>query len=85
VNPPDAPIFDKSPEQIERLNRLAAEHEDREVHVCEGDSNLVLHSVLPVESIGEREATFCLLDQRTFECEWQLCRTYLKCVQGLGR
>jgi three-Cys-motif partner protein len=28
---------------------------------------------IPPGTIKEREATFCLLDQRTFECEWRLC------------
>ena len=67
-------LFDKSPGQEHHLQVLAADHSDRDVHVYHGDSNRILPSVLPTASIGEREATFCLLDQRTFECEWQLCQ-----------
>lgn len=67
-------LFDKSPKQIEQLHQLADEHRDRDVQVFEGDCNHTLPSVLPAGSIGEREATFCLLDQRTFECKWQLCQ-----------
>ena len=67
-------LFDKSPTQAQQLQRLADEHRDRDVRVHVGDSNLILRSVLPIGSIGDREATFCLLDQRTFECEWQLCQ-----------
>lgn len=66
-------LFDDSPTQVRHLQRLASENSDRIVKVHPGDSNRTLPSVLPVGSIREREATFCLLDQRTFECEWQLC------------
>ena len=67
-------LFDKSVGQGRVLRALAAEHSDRDVNVYQGDSNRMLRSALPSGSIGEREATFCLLDQRTFECEWQLCQ-----------
>ena len=66
-------LFDHSPDQVRLLKRLASENSDRTVNVYAGDSNRVLPAKLPVGSIREREATFCLLDQRTFECEWQLC------------
>ena len=66
-------LFDHSPDQVRLLERLASENSDRTVNVYAGDSNRVLPAMLPVGSIREREATFCLLDQRTFECEWQLC------------
>lgn len=48
----------------------------------QGDSNQLISSMVPVGSISEREATFCLLDQRTFECEWQLCRHISKMRPG---
>ena len=67
-------LFDKEQEQVEKLNNLAAEHSDRRIQVHKGDSNQILRSVLPVGSIREGQATFCLLDQRTFQCEWQLCK-----------
>lgn len=67
-------LFDKEPDQVQKLKSLAAEHSDRQIQVHEGDSNQMLRSVLPVGSIREGEATFCLLDQRTFQCEWQLCK-----------
>ena len=66
-------LFDHSPNQVRLLERLASENSERNVHVYTGDSNRVLPAKLPVGSIREREATLCLLDQRTFECEWQLC------------
>ena len=75
-------LFDKSPNQIAHLHQLSSEHKDRNVQIHQGDSNLVLPSVLPAGSIREREATFCLLDQRTFECEWQLCQHIAQLRQG---
>ena len=67
-------LFDRLPEQVQRLHRLAATSSQRDVNVYQGDSNQVLRSELPVGSIRESEAAFCLLDQRTFQCEWQLCK-----------
>ena len=67
-------LFDDSASQVARLRQLASDNQDRRIQVHEGDSNRVLAVVLPVGSIGEREATFCLLDQRTVECKWSLCQ-----------
>ena len=75
-------LFDKSHQQVQRLYRLTEVHSNRNVHVHEGDSNQVLPSVLPIGSIRETEATFCLLDQRTFQCEWQLCTHVSKLRRG---
>jgi three-Cys-motif partner protein len=35
-----------------------------------GDFNVTIHRFLATRPIKDKEATFCLLDQRTFECEW---------------
>ena len=78
-------LFDESREQIRHLQSLAIEHADRDIQIYEGDSNRVLASVLPAGSIAEREATFCLLDQRTFECEWQLCEHIAQLRPGLRK
>lgn len=66
-------LFELAPSKVTRLNDLATQHADRNVHVYPGNSNRVLPQTLPADSIRAREATFCLLDQRTFECEWALC------------
>jgi len=66
-------LFDESAVQVRHLQALAKAHKDRNVQVYRGDSNREIPLRLPVGSIGEREATFCLLDQRTFECKWKLC------------
>lgn len=42
----------------------------REIVVRRGDFNLLIHELLADRPMRESEATFCLLDQRTFECEW---------------
>jgi three-Cys-motif partner protein len=41
----------------------------REVQIYHGDFNQKIESILN-SGIDANEATFCLLDQRTFECEW---------------
>ncbi len=35
-----------------------------------GDFNAKIDQILAKSAITENEATFCLLDQRTFECDW---------------
>ena len=58
---------------IERLQALKAEHEtvQRKIHVVPGDFNETVNVILGSGTIGEKTATFALLDQRTFECEWR--------------
>ena len=67
-------LFDQSRDQFTCLKGLASTHADRNVNVYLGNSNQIIPSKLPPGSIGKGEATFCLLDQRTFECEWNLCQ-----------
>jgi three-Cys-motif partner protein len=42
----------------------------RDIKIYSGDFNHRIHDLLRSGSIGQKEATFCLLDQRTFECRW---------------
>jgi three-Cys-motif partner protein len=42
----------------------------RSIKVLPGDFNATVDQVLENEKISQKEATFCLLDQRTFECHW---------------
>lgn len=67
-------LFDISLAQVQRLSQLKDRHPDRDVIVVQGDANETLPVALPPGSIAENEATFCLLDQRTFECSWSLCQ-----------
>ena len=43
---------------------------NRDIHVYHGDFNAKVDEVLAAANITEKEATFCLLDQQTFECHW---------------
>jgi three-Cys-motif partner protein len=42
----------------------------RNIEVYQGDFNLEIDLILASGKITQKEATFCLLDQRTFECYW---------------
>lgn len=44
---------------------------NRDIHIYQGDINLKIDEILAKSQITDKEATFCLLDQRTFECEWR--------------
>lgn len=54
------------------LERLAHEHAEkgRRINVVRGDFNTTIQDILGTGRITEKTATFALLDQRTFECEW---------------
>jgi len=63
-------LFDVDATQVAALRRLRADHPDKDIHIHPGDFNHQVDRVLKAEVIKPREATFCLLDQRTFECHW---------------
>jgi len=42
----------------------------RNIEIYEGDFNDKIDEILASGDVTEKEATFCLLDQRTFECKW---------------
>jgi three-Cys-motif partner protein len=44
---------------------------NRDIHIYHGDFNRRIEEILASGEISENEATFCLLDQRTFECDWE--------------
>jgi three-Cys-motif partner protein len=66
-----------SPKGVKRLEelraeRLAAESEPkRQIKVLAGDFNEKVDEILQSGQITEKTATFSLLDQRAFECEWR--------------
>ena len=72
-------LCDANRAQVKRLKDLKAAQlltEDgkplnRNIHVYHGDFNAKIDEILNAGTISEKEATFCLLDQRTFECDWQ--------------
>ena len=66
-----------APDQVTALRELLEsqpprkpKEPKREIQVCPGDFNQTIHQLLGSNSIREKEACFCLLDQRTFECHW---------------
>jgi len=66
-------LFEKHPKRFQQLVDLKArqpEDEARTIELYEGDVNLRIRELLDSKSITEKQATFCLLDQRTFECHW---------------
>jgi three-Cys-motif partner protein len=69
----DFALFDKNKAGIAFLKKLAAANTvaNRTITVTQGNSNVKLPAHLAKNPIPEKEATFCLLDQRTFECDWQ--------------
>lgn len=71
-------LYDVDPQKVEALRALRDAQpvvESRTIEVSDaGDFNVLVHELLTSRKIGEREATFCLLDQRTFECDWATIR-----------
>lgn len=77
-------LYDVKKNQVELLRQLRDSHYQaqsrckrttREVCVTLGDFNILVQKLLQPNKIGEKEATFCLLDQRTFECHWTTVKT----------
>ena len=72
-------LFDIDPAQHERLQDLKSDAEhylasNQEVIVKQCDFNEEVRPWLSNKPISEKEACFCLLDQRTFECHWSTLR-----------
>ncbi len=71
-------LCELSNEQAEHLNRLVTERkragDQRVIDLHRGDCNITLPRALREKPIKPNQATFCLLDQRTFECDWQTVR-----------
>ena len=63
-------LFEHKPKKVAALHELRARQPQRDIQVFEGDCNARIHELLASRPIRDKEATFCLLDQRTFECQW---------------
>jgi three-Cys-motif partner protein len=66
-------LFEKGKNQYEHLQLLKNSQPSelqRKIHIYHEDFNCAIDNFLGKHPIREREATFCLLDQRTFECHW---------------
>ena len=67
-------FVDASRSCVAALKKLKAEQPSirgRTIDVWHGDFNSLVGKVLEASPIGEKTASFCLLDQRTFECHWR--------------
>jgi three-Cys-motif partner protein len=67
------------------VQALVAEHHDekRSVQFFKGDFNKSITRILASGSIREKTATFCLLDQHTFECKWETVVALAKAKKGM--
>ncbi len=66
-------LFELNTQSIGHLEELKRQHEsgkERQIWVVPGDCNITLPQYLAANPVREKEATFCLLDQRTNECDW---------------
>ena len=74
-------LFESSPRGFKALEDLAVAESgardrrgkkvNRNIELYRGDFNANVDKILCDEKIPQKEATFCLLDQRTFECQWE--------------
>jgi three-Cys-motif partner protein len=70
-------LFEKNKRKVRRLRQLRDSQQprrkgepQRDIHIYSGDCNVKIPEMLKQYPIKEKEATFALLDQRTFECDW---------------
>lgn len=65
-------LCDIEPEGLSLLEEIKSEQAigKRRVSVVPGDFNITIDKILSAGTIGDKTATFALLDQRTFECDW---------------
>jgi three-Cys-motif partner protein len=79
-------LSDTDPAAIGALRELKSSYPDRDIQLFDGDFNNRIGDILRPDVLRPTEATFCLIDQRTFECNWETVRrlaTYKP--QGLER
>jgi three-Cys-motif partner protein len=57
--------------EAEELKAAQPKIKNRTIEIVPGDFNKSVAGLLGPSGIADKTATFCLLDQRTFECEWQ--------------
>jgi three-Cys-motif partner protein len=75
-------LFEKNALQLKALESLKAEQHPRtkrepkrDISIYPGDFNDRVVDLLSSGKVTATEATFCLLDQRTFECKWATVET----------
>jgi three-Cys-motif partner protein len=84
-------LFELSDSQVKLLREMCNGQPPRDkqknepkrtVKICPGDFNQKIIEMLAENPIGDKEATFCLLDQRTFECNWASVQTLASHKKG---
>ncbi len=67
------------------LNALIKEHNQRKRPVIgfKGDFNTSVAQIIEGGTIREKTATFCLLDQHTFECDWATVQALARAKIGM--
>ena len=77
-------LFEAKDSQVKHLENLRdvqpphnkqKKEPKRKIEIYPGDFNENIIKVLAANPIKDKEATFCLLDQRTFECDWASVKT----------
>ncbi|WP_024510173.1 three-Cys-motif partner protein TcmP [Bradyrhizobium sp. ARR65] len=74
-------LCELNPKSVQMLRALKDAQpfiKNRAIEIVPGDFNANVASLLQTSGIDDSVATFCLLDQRTFECEWQTLVTLSK-------
>lgn len=77
-------LFELNPASVDKLIQMrdsqpppekAKKEPKRVIEIYPGDFNKNITEVLKANPVGDNEATFCLLDQRTRECDWESVKT----------
>lgn len=81
-------LFDIDRDKVAALEQLRADQPSvgskggklhRDIQIECADFNIAVHNLVKSGAIGQKEAAFCLLDQRTFECHWATLRALAGC------
>ncbi len=75
-------LYELDADKFQALEDLRQRHADRHVVPRHGDFNRLVDDLLASGQITEKEATFCLLDQQTFECHWTTVQKLARHKQG---
>jgi len=75
-------LTDKGVLALENMKASLPKLRGRSIEVVPGDFNATVHEVLRKCKITDKTASFCLLDQRTFECHWRTVETLAKFKKG---
>jgi three-Cys-motif partner protein len=67
----DFHLCEVNPKKVSMLEALRPAHPERIITVYAEDLNTAIQKILRPGVLGPREATFCLIDQHTFECRWE--------------